>query len=373
MVQSLADRRGLTTEHATQWLGARRPRDAARHGRGRPGDRRRRARRARGGRAPARRHRAQLAELLPHAAERGERRPRDPHRPRGDHPRPGRRSLATALGMPVEARTVAQQGEVADAAAPRGRRRPRRRARSVARRTCASDRRAGRSSLWTDGRCHCMPCRRQRRLIQGQGGSTLIELLVAMPIAIVLLGLVVQSLGQAGHDQQDIERRTEMLTDAQIGLERMTRELRQATWVYFRSSSVVDINVRGARRAPARDGVYRLVRYDCSGDICLRSEGAPVDLPAAGLAGLREVDDHHRRGRGRGQRPAPRPDRRPRHLPARRARPGDGRAHRRLRRPRLPARSACGSRSSQLSARTARRSSRSRTASACATARSYAG
>ncbi len=123
-----------------------------------------------------------------------------------------------------------------------------------------------------------MTSSRQRWLIHGQRGSTLIELLVAMPIAVVLLGLVVQSLGQAGHDQQDIERRTELLTDAQLGLERMTRELRQATWVRFQSSSVVDINVR-VRASSSSDGVYKLVRFDCSGEVCLRQEGPPAAYP----------------------------------------------------------------------------------------------
>src|SRR5215210_4614037 len=105
-----------------------------------------------------------------------------------------------------------------------------------------------------------MPYLRLRRLVQGQGGSTLIELLVAMPIAIVLLGLVVQSLGTAGRDQQDIERRTEALTNGNLGLERMTRELPQADWVYFRSSSVVDLS-GPVRATPTSTSVKRLVRY----------------------------------------------------------------------------------------------------------------
>lgn len=125
-----------------------------------------------------------------------------------------------------------------------------------------------------------MPFHRLRRLVQGQGGSTLIELLVAMPIAIVLLGLVVQSLGTAGRDQQDIEGRTEALTNGQIGLERMTRELRQATWVYFRSSAMVDLNVP-VRATTTGTGTDRLVRYDCTADICERFEGPPVTYPPA--------------------------------------------------------------------------------------------
>lgn len=139
----------------------------------------------------------------------------------------------------------------------------------------------GASAAQASGRSadvRCMPFPRSRRLVQGQGGSTLIELLIAMPIAIVLLGLVVQSLGTAGRDQQDIEGRTEALTNGQIGLEKMTRELRQATWVYFRSSAVVDVNVP-VRATAGSTGTDRLVRYDCSTDTCERLEGPPVSYP----------------------------------------------------------------------------------------------
>jgi hypothetical protein len=115
-------------------------------------------------------------------------------------------------------------------------------------------------------------------LIHTQRGSTLIELLVAMPIAVLLLGVVVQMLGQAGLDQQDVERRTVSLDDGQIGLERMTRELRQATWLYFRSSSVVDLNVK-VQQGPTASSTARLVRWDCSGDTCERLEGPPVAYP----------------------------------------------------------------------------------------------
>lgn len=123
-----------------------------------------------------------------------------------------------------------------------------------------------------------MPNHPPRRLIQGQGGSTLIELLVAMPIALLLLGLVVQALGDAGTRQRDIEQRTETLTGAQLGLDRMTRELREARWVYFRSSAKVDLLV-GVRSGPTTNAALKLVRYDCSGDTCDRSEGGPVDFP----------------------------------------------------------------------------------------------
>jgi type II secretory pathway pseudopilin PulG len=127
-----------------------------------------------------------------------------------------------------------------------------------------------------------MPDLRLRRLIQGQGGSTLIELLVAMPIAVALVGMVVQGLGVAGRSERDLERRTTALTQAQIGLERMTRDLRQAKWVYFRNSSVVDLDAM-VRPGPTARSASRLVRYDCSGVTCTRSEGPAVAYPPPAL------------------------------------------------------------------------------------------
>jgi type II secretory pathway pseudopilin PulG len=115
-------------------------------------------------------------------------------------------------------------------------------------------------------------------MVQGQGGLTVVELLIALSISIVLLGMVVTALYRSSLDQQDIERRSEALNQGQLGLERMTRELRQATWVYFRSSAVVDLNVR-VRATPTADGVERLVRWDCSGNVCKRFEGNAVVYP----------------------------------------------------------------------------------------------
>src|SRR4051794_9666207 len=112
-----------------------------------------------------------------------------------------------------------------------------------------------------------MPDHRLRRLVQGQGGSTLIEMLVAMPLAVLLMGVVIQGLGTASIRQQDVERRTEAAQQAQTGLERMTRELRSAGWVYFSSSSVIDMDAL-VRPSSTGTSAHRHVRYDCSGGTC---------------------------------------------------------------------------------------------------------
>ena len=111
-VHTLSERRALTLEHARQWMqhvGLLPPLedvegDAELVG-GHP-------RRARGGRAPARRHRAQLAELLPDAGGRRDRRARPADRARRRHP-----------GLRREARRAAQAAR--RAGGRRGRRRRR--------------------------------------------------------------------------------------------------------------------------------------------------------------------------------------------------------------------------------------------------------
>lgn len=119
---------------------------------------------------------------------------------------------------------------------------------------------------------------RWKRLILGQGGSTLIELLVAMPLAIMLMFAILTTFSTAAQDEQRVERRTEALTDAQRGLERMTREFRQANWVYFRNSQIVDLEAM-RRATPTSQAVPRLVRFNCSGQGCVRYEGPAVTFP----------------------------------------------------------------------------------------------
>ena len=102
-------------EHAREWMQHVGLDDAARRDRGRRRARRRRRAGARGGRAPARRHRAQLAELLPDAGERRDRRARacSPARPSRSPASPS--ALAEQLRLPVEAAVVADATSDADA------------------------------------------------------------------------------------------------------------------------------------------------------------------------------------------------------------------------------------------------------------------
>jgi Tfp pilus assembly protein PilW len=128
-----------------------------------------------------------------------------------------------------------------------------------------------------------MPKVSRSRLVLGQGGSALIELVTAMPIAILVLGIAIQALGVAGRSQTDIERRTEALNQAQIGLERMTREIRDASWAYFISSNTVELDAL-VRTTPTSTAVHRHVRYDCSSINCVRYEGPAVAYPPPATA-----------------------------------------------------------------------------------------
>ena len=128
-----------------------------------------------------------------------------------------------------------------------------------------------------------MPDLSRLRLVQGQGGSTLIELLVAMPIAVALLGVVTQVFVTSSQDQRRLERRGTALAQVNTGLERMTKELRQANWVHFFNSQIVDAEAM-VRSTPTGEAVRRHVRFDCSTGACWRYEGPPVANPPAASA-----------------------------------------------------------------------------------------
>ena len=97
------------------------------------------------------------------------------------------------------------------------------------------------------------------------------ELLVAMPIAMIVLTLAMLALATTVRNEQRAREHTEALRDQQIGLEQLTRELREATSFQFLTSQLVEFNgyVRSSGAAELRK-----VRYDCtSGEYCLRQEG----------------------------------------------------------------------------------------------------
>jgi hypothetical protein len=101
---------------------------------------------------------------------------------------------------------------------------------------------------------------------------TLTELLVAAPIALILLVATLTLHLASGRQHERTESRVRALVQQRQGLERMTRELRQATSI-TPSSSVVVETILWLRPAGGGAAVQRRVRYDCSSQTCQRFEG----------------------------------------------------------------------------------------------------
>lgn len=107
-------------------------------------------------------------------------------------------------------------------------------------------------------------------------GFTLIELLVAMSLGIILVSAVALFADVGIRSQHSTAKATEALNEQRTGLERMTREIRQATQFELVNSQVVDMNTY-VNPSYGSTAVLRRVRYDCSrGELCRRSEG-PVN------------------------------------------------------------------------------------------------
>lgn len=100
-----------------------------------------------------------------------------------------------------------------------------------------------------------------------------------MAMSLVAAGAGLSLLGIVGQRNVENARHSDRVSRAQISLEAMTRELRQASWLQFQNSLVIDaqVPVRPTGSAPAVD---RLVRYDCTAAVsCTRWEGPPTSFP----------------------------------------------------------------------------------------------
>lgn len=117
--------------------------------------------------------------------------------------------------------------------------------------------------------------------LAGQRGTTLAELLVAMPIALLLGATVMGMAGVFGDNERATANRTASIQAGQVALERITREIRQAKSVSPATGATPRITLStfvasGGTRVPAT------VQYDCSTSTCLRSSppassgGTPV-------------------------------------------------------------------------------------------------
>jgi hypothetical protein len=110
--------------------------------------------------------------------------------------------------------------------------------------------------------------RRVRRCERGVG---LIELLAVIPMLAATLMATYALYSVAQKSQQRTDNRAQTLIQQQVGFERMSRELRQATTVTPVSSAAIDVTT-WVRPFNQDRSVKRRVRYECATS-CQRWEG----------------------------------------------------------------------------------------------------
>jgi hypothetical protein len=111
-----------------------------------------------------------------------------------------------------------------------------------------------------------------RRFLRSERGLGLVELLVVIPMmAAVLLGMYALYNVGAKTQKQNGTRVTTLLRE-QNGLERMTREMRQAISFTPVSSQILDAETY-VRPSGGGTSVERHVGYECQNGACTRYEG----------------------------------------------------------------------------------------------------
>ena len=89
-----------------------------------------------------------------------------------------------------------------------------------------------------------------------QAGVTLVELLVVMTMLTIVLAALVRPLFATTDVASRDQARSTAVMDAQAGLYRMTKEVRQAQTIYSATSTSLDFSVRTG-------GATQRVLYDC--------------------------------------------------------------------------------------------------------------
>ena len=110
-----------------------------------------------------------------------------------------------------------------------------------------------------------------RRIRGCERGVSLIELLAVVPMLAATLMATYALYSVASKSQARTDNRAQGLIQQQIGFERMSRELRQATTITPVSSQAIDVTT-WVRPSNADRSVKRRVRYECATS-CQRWEG----------------------------------------------------------------------------------------------------
>jgi hypothetical protein len=119
----------------------------------------------------------------------------------------------------------------------------------------------------TDGRVR----RLLRRLRGSERGVSLIELLAVVPMLAATLMATYALYNVASKSQARTDNRSQGLIQQQVGFERMSRELRQATAITPVSSQAIDVTT-WVRPFNQDRSIKRRVRYECT-TVCQRWEG----------------------------------------------------------------------------------------------------
>jgi Tfp pilus assembly protein PilW len=101
-------------------------------------------------------------------------------------------------------------------------------------------------------------------LREERGMLSLMELLVAIPIMLAVLAASLGLYDLAVRSGSRDASRVRALIDQSGGMERMSRELRSAIAVRYKTSEIIDAQLASTKR---------WVRYDCSAGSCKRYEG----------------------------------------------------------------------------------------------------
>ena len=112
-----------------------------------------------------------------------------------------------------------------------------------------------------------------RNAARDESGFSLIELLVAATLMVVVFGAALALFDTTARIAPKDQERAHAIRDAQVGLHRMTRELRQADAVYAATATLVDVQL-------TIGGVSTRVVYDCNRPRCVRRAGAGTGPPA---------------------------------------------------------------------------------------------
>jgi hypothetical protein len=110
------------------------------------------------------------------------------------------------------------------------------------------------------------------RFIRSERGLGLVELLVVIPMMTVVLLGIYALYNVGAKSEETSSNRVQTLLREQNGLERMTREMRQAVSFTPVSSQVLDA-ITYVRPAAGGASQRRHVRYACQGGACTRYEG----------------------------------------------------------------------------------------------------